>query len=242
MNFSNFCLFEEKSVKLRAGIDGHSLPPLGKIAPARMTGGANNGEWAMTLRVSGKNLDIGEAFRAHIEARIDSTLAKYRAGPAAGHVTIEPEGSGFRADCTLHLMSGVTLQADAQAHEPYASFNRAADLIENQIRRHRERLLDHHTSTTADGRTKLEQFLGEKASGTQRNEPRAEQGETLDRHPAVIAEKSSRFREMTVSGAAMELDSTNAQVVVFRRASDGRTNVVYRRPDGNIGWIDPGRE
>ncbi len=160
----------------------------------------------MTLRVSGKNLDIGEAFRAHIEARIDSTLAKYRAGPAAGHVTIEPEGSGFRADCTLHLMSGATLQADSKAHEPYACFNRAADLIENQIRRHRERLLDHHASTAADTRTKLEQFLGEKASGAQPNEPRAEQGETLERHPAVIAEPSSRFREMTVSGAAMELE------------------------------------
>jgi ribosome-associated translation inhibitor RaiA len=64
----------------------------------------------MTLRVSGKNLNIGEAFCAHIEARIESTLAKYRAGPAAGHVTIEPEGPGFRADCTLHLMSGVTRQ------------------------------------------------------------------------------------------------------------------------------------
>ena len=196
----------------------------------------------MSLRVSGKNLDIGEAFRAHIEARIDSTVAKYRAGPAAGHVTIEPEGSGFRADCTLHLMSGVTLQADAQAHEPYASFNHAADLIGNQIRRHRERLLDHHTSTATDDWTKQEEFLGTKASGTQPNGSRAEQGETLDRHPAVIAEPSSRVREMTVSRAAMELDSTNAQVVVFRRATDGGTNVVYRRSDGNIGWIDLGRE
>ncbi len=196
----------------------------------------------MTLRVSGKNLDIGEAFRAHIEARIDAALSKYRAGQAAGHVTIEPEGPGFRAECTLHLMSGATLQADAKAHEPYACFNRAADLIEKQIRRHRERLWDHHGSTAPDGRTKLEQFLDEKASGAQPNEPPSEQGETLDRHPAVIAEPSSRFKEMTVSGAAMELDSTNAQVVVFRRASDGRTNVVYRRPDGNIGWIDPGRE
>jgi ribosomal subunit interface protein len=195
----------------------------------------------MTLRVSGKNLDIGEAFRAHIEARIDSTLAKYRAGQAAGHVTIEPEGPGFRADCTLHLKSGATLKADAKAHEPYACFNRAADLIENQVRRHRERLLDHHAST-ADGKTKLEQFLGEKASHTQRNEPRTAEAETLELHPAVIAEPSSRVREMTVSGAAMELDSTNAQVVVFRRASDGRTNVVYRRRDGNIGWIDLDRE
>ncbi|MGH6849018.1 MAG: ribosome hibernation-promoting factor, HPF/YfiA family [Methylocella sp.] len=193
----------------------------------------------MTLRVSGKNLDIGEAFRVHIETRIDSALAKYRAGAAAGHVTIEPEGPGFRADCTLHLTSGVTLQADARAHEPYASFNHAADLIENQIRRHRERLVDHHAGTAADGGTKLELFLGEKASGAQRGEPRMGQVETLDLHPAVIAEPLSRVRAMTVSGAAMELDSTNAQVIVFRHASDGRTNVVYRRPDGNIGWIDP---
>ncbi|MGH6853203.1 MAG: ribosome hibernation promotion factor, partial [Methylocella sp.] len=169
-------------------------------------------------------------------------LAKYRAGPAAGHVTIKPDGPGFRADCTLHLTSGVTLQADAQAHEPYASFNHAADLIESRIRRHRERLLDHHASAAADGGTKLEQFLGERASAAQRDEPQAGQGETLDLHPAVIAEPSSRVREMTVSGAAMELDSTNAQVIVFRHASDGRTNVVYRRPDGNIGWIDPDRE
>jgi ribosomal subunit interface protein len=195
----------------------------------------------MTLRVSGKNLEIGEDFRARIAARIDSTLAKYRAGQAAGHVTIEPEGSGFRADCTLHLMSGTTLQADAKAHEPFACFNRAADLIENQIRRHRERLVDHHAGSAADGRTKLEQSLGEKASDTQRNEPRAAKGEPLE-HPAVIAELLSPVREMTVSGAALELDSTNAQVVVFRRASDGRTNIVYRRRDGNIGWIDPGRE
>ena len=104
----------------------------------------------MTLRVSGKNLDIGLAFRTHIETRIDTALAKYRAGLVAGHVTVEPEGSGFRADCTLHLSSGATLQADAKAQEPYASFNRAADLIENQIRRHRERLLDHHAGAAVD--------------------------------------------------------------------------------------------
>ena len=197
----------------------------------------------MTLRVSGKNLDIGEAFRAHIEARIDSTLAKYRAGPAAGHVTIEPEGSGFRADCTLHLTSGATLQADAKAHEPYACFNRAADLIENQIRRHRERLLDHHAGAAADGKTKLEQPSRRRRLPAL-NPTRHERSKTK---LSISIRRSSpshhrRYREMTVSGAAMELDSTNAQVVVFRRASDGRTNVVYRRPDGNIGWIDPGRE
>jgi len=197
----------------------------------------------MTLRVSGKNLDIGLAFRTHIETRIDTALAKYRAGLVAGHVTVEPEGSGFRADCTLHLSSGATLQADAKAQEPYASFNRAADLIENQIRRHRERLLDHHAGAAADARPLIGQPPPEVAPEAADRKPSlADAGKAHDLHPAVIAEPSSGFREMTVSGAAMELDSTNAAVVVFRRASDGRTNVVYRRPDGNIGWIDPGRE
>lgn len=197
----------------------------------------------MTLRVSGKNLDIGLAFRTHIETRIDTTLAKYRAGLVAGHVTVEPEGSGFRADCTLHLSSGATLQADAKAQEPYASFNRAADLIENQIRRHRERLLDHHAGAAADARPPIGQPPSEMAPEAADRKPSlADAGKAHDLHPAVIAEPSSGFREMTVSGAAMELNSTNAAVVVFRRASDGRTNVVYRRPDGNIGWIDPGRE
>jgi ribosomal subunit interface protein len=196
----------------------------------------------MTLRVSGKNLDIGLAFRTHIETRIDTALAKYRAGLIAGHVTVEPEGSGFRADCTLHLSSGATLQADAKAQEPYASFNRAADLIENQIRRHRERLLDHHAGAAVDARPPVGQPPPEVAPEADRKPSLADAGKAHDLHPAVIAEPSSGFREMTVSGAAMELDSTNAAVVVFRRASDGRTNVVYRRPDGNIGWIDPGRE
>jgi len=196
----------------------------------------------MTLRVSGKNLDIGLAFRTHIETRVDTSLAKYRVRLVAGHVTVEPEGSGFRADCTLHLSSGATLQADAKAHEPYASFNRAADLIENQIRRHRERLLDHHAGTAADGRPINGQSPLEEASEAGQKPLLAETKKADDLHPAVIAEPPSRFKEMTVSGAAMELDSTNAQVVVFRRASDGRTNVVYRRPDGNIGWIDPSRK
>ncbi len=201
-----------------------------------------SGELAMSLRVSGKNLDVGLAFRTHIEERINATLAKYRAKLVAGHVTVEHEGSGFRTDCALHLSSGVTLQADAKAQDAYASFNRAADFIENQIRRHRERLVDHHAAP--DSKTAI-------ASPAREEGPEASldpmpafaaDGDGPDLHPAVIAEPSSGIREMTVSGAARELDSTNAQVVVFRRASDGRMNVVYRRPDGNIGWIDPSHD
>jgi ribosomal subunit interface protein len=196
----------------------------------------------MTLRVSGKNMDIGDALRDHIEARIGSTLEKYRAGPAAGHVTIEREGSGFRADCTLHLKSGATVQADFRTHEPYACFDRAADHIESQVRRHRARRVNHHAAAPVDDLSGAELSGRRQAPDVRAGEALAANGEARDLHPAVIAEPSPQFKEMTVSGAAMELDSTNAQVLIFRHASDGRMNVVYRRPDGNIGWIDPGRD
>jgi ribosomal subunit interface protein len=196
----------------------------------------------MTLRVSGKNMDIGDALRGHIEARLDSTLEKFGAGPANGHVTIEREGSGFHADCTLHLRSGATVQADSRSHEPYACFNRAVELIENQVRRHRKRLIDHHVTPAPGSRSGGEEAGYANAPDTQQGEALPEDSGAGDLHPAVIAEPSPQFREMTVSGAAMELESTNAQVIIFRHASDGRMNVVYRRRDGNIGWIDAGGE
>jgi ribosome-associated translation inhibitor RaiA len=176
-----------------------------------------SGEWAMNLRVSGKNLDIGEALRAHVQARIDSTISKYAAGPIIGHVTIEPE---------------------AKAHEPYASFNRAADRIERRVQRHKKRLADHHgvhgENLNAAEDNRPETIIGELSFAAIEETP-------LEVGAAIIAEQASSFKEMTVSGAVMELDLTNSSLVIFRHATDGRTNVVYRRPDGNIGWIDPRR-
>jgi ribosomal subunit interface protein len=192
----------------------------------------------MGLRVSGKNLDIGEALRAHVQARIDTTFSKYGGGPIVGHVTIEPEGSEFRTDCTLHLNSGATLQADAKAHEPYASFNRAADRIEKRLQRYRRRLSDRHAA--GDGRdagrqgAELEADLSDEDSALADAEDAA-----ANLGAAVIAEPLTSFKEMTVADAVRELDRTQSPFVIFRHALNGRTNVVYRRLDGNIGWVDP---
>ncbi|MEA2857276.1 MAG: hypothetical protein QOH98_1597 [Methylobacteriaceae bacterium] len=98
----------------------------------------------MPLRISGKNLDIGEALRQHITEKIEAAASKYFDGSINGHVVITPEGSGYYADCTLHLDSGVTLQAEGRAHDPYASFDQAAERIEKQLRRYKRRLKDHH--------------------------------------------------------------------------------------------------
>lgn len=201
----------------------------------------------MSLRVSGKNLDIGETFRTYIESRIKALLSKYHAGRALGHVTVEPEGSGFRSDCTLHLSSGMTIQADAEAQDPYASFNVAAERLERRIHRFRKRLVGHRSAGSNEApethEPRLEPVVAEATRATMPGPTALASAlaAPAETSAAVIAEPSSQFKEMSVSGAVHELDITNAPIVVFRHACDGRTNVVYRRPDGNIGWIDPAR-
>jgi ribosomal subunit interface protein len=188
----------------------------------------------MTLRISGKNLDIGEAMRTHVRERIDTAVAKYFPGSVSGHVTIEPEGSGYRADCTLHLTSGITLQADAKAQEPYASFDQAAMRIEKRLRRYKSRLKTHQSGVgegVGEGEMVAKYILEAPADD--------DQEVVHDFSPAVISETVYRLKELSVSSAVMDLDLTGAPVLVFRHAGNGRVNIVYRRSDGNIGWIDP---
>ena len=94
----------------------------------------------MTLRVSGKNLDIGESLRQHVLEKVDGMVARYFTGTVSGHVVIAREGSGYRSDCTLRLSSGVSLHAEGSAHEPYPCFEHAADKIEARLRRYKQRL------------------------------------------------------------------------------------------------------
>lgn len=188
----------------------------------------------MTLRVSGKNLAIGEALRTHVHSRIDGVVAKYHAGAPTGHVTIEPEGSGYRADCTLFLKSGITLQVEAIAQEPYSSFDKAADRIERRLRDHKKRLSARHGDGSGD--RALDAVEAEARELPPLDLEPALEEETF---PAVIAEHSNGFREMTVAAAVLELDSAECSVVIFRYAENRRINIVYRRADGNIGWIDP---
>ena len=186
----------------------------------------------MTLRVSGKNLAIGEALRTHVHSRIDGVLAKYHAGSPTGHVTIEPEGSGYRADCTLFLKSGMTLQVEAIAQEPYTSFDKAADRIERRLRDHRKRLTGRHGEAPS-GMIEARDLEAAGPSPEIADEPEEET------FPVVVAEHADGFEEMTVAAAVHQLDAAMCGVVIFRYAENRRINIVYRRADGNIGWIDP---
>lgn len=187
----------------------------------------------MTLRVSGKNIDIGDSLRTYVGARLDLVVLKYAAEPTGGHVTIEREGSGFRTDCTLHLESGVTLQAEAEASDAYSSFNKAADRIENRLRRQKDRSRAR-TSNPAEVAI---------ATATKALAPHAinfasETDEADEANPVVIAEAISDVAELSVSSAVERLDNSDASVVFFRHPGNHHINLVYRRADGNIGWID----
>jgi ribosomal subunit interface protein len=186
----------------------------------------------MSLRVSGKNLDIGEALRTHVQQRITAMIAKYFDGQiTTGHVTLAPEGSGFRTECALHLSSGMTLEAEGKAHEPYASFDQAAERIEKRLRRYKGRLKSHHPLGTGGAEQSMPDYV------LASPDPEVDADEAFK--PVIVAESTSRLRELSVSAAVMDLDLTGAAFVVFRHAGNGRVNIVYRRQDGHIGWIDP---
>ena len=193
----------------------------------------------MTLRVSGKNLAIGEALRTHVHSRIDGVVAKYHAGRPTGHVTIEPEGSGYRADCTLFLKAGITLQVEAIAQEPYASFDKAADRIERRLRDHRKRAQGRHGDN--GHASEIDASAAEALALPPLSEIEDEGSEPDDEQsfPAVVAEHATGVVEMTVAAAVEKLDAGDCPVVVFRYAENRRINFVYRRADGNVGWIDP---
>ncbi len=188
----------------------------------------------MTLRVSGKNMNIGEALRTHVQTKLSAAAAKYFEGALTGHVTIAPEGSGFRADCTLHLPSGVTLQADGRAQEPYACFDQAAERIEKRLRRYKGRIKGHKHGGTDNGAAETVASYVLEAMDEERDAP-AEH----EYSPTVIAETTTRLDAMTIAAAVIELDLTGVTVLPFRHAATGRVNIIYRRNDGNIGWLDP---
>ena len=190
----------------------------------------------MALRVSGKNLDVGEALRGQITDRLSNAIRRFYEGGVTGHVIVEPEGTGFRTDCTLHLSSGVTLQAEGMAHDAYVSAEKAAERLERRLRRYKRRLKDRHTAQS--GREDPAWSLDVPSYVIQAPEDDEEDVEE-GFHPVVIAETKNSVISMAVSDAVLELDLTGAPVMVFRHATSGRINVVYRRSDGNIGWIDP---
>jgi ribosomal subunit interface protein len=186
----------------------------------------------MSFRVSGKHLDVGEALRERVSERIAEAMGKYFDGGYSGHATLEREGFGFRTECAIHLDSRVTLHAEGMAADAYASADQAALRIEKRLRRYHRRLKDHRPER--DERGELEAATYVIAA------PEASSEAEIDGFtPVIIAESTTVLKQMSVSEAVTLLDMTGAPVVVFRHAAQGGINVVYRRPDGHFGWVNP---
>lgn len=191
----------------------------------------------MSFRVSGKNLDIGEALRDRVSARIAEAMQKHFQAGHSGHAVVSRDGYGFRTECTIHLQSGITLESEAMAADPYASADQAAERIEKRLRRYKRRLKDRHAQRS-NGHAAAAEAINA-ATYVLTAPEHDNDDEVVEFNPVVVAESTTTLKLLPVSEAVMELDLTGAPVVIFRHAGNGRVNIVYRRPDGHVGWIDP---
>ena len=191
----------------------------------------------MTLRISGKSISLSEALRGRVNERTEEVLRKYFDGNYSGHITLSKDGFGFRTDCALHLDSGITLEADSNAADAYASADAALLMIEKRLRRYKSRLKDRSARKAHAASAALAELLD--ASSYVIEAPAEGDDEVTGYNPVIIAEATTSLKRLSVSEAVMELDLTGASCLVFQHGSSGRVNIIYRRPDGNIGWIDP---
>lgn len=185
----------------------------------------------MQIQVSGKQIDIGEALRGHVAASLDAIVSKYFGDSVDGSVTFSRDGFAYRADCQVHLRSGMTLKAQGKAADIYASFDMAAERLATRLGRYKARLRSHHQRAERAPEFPAQSFViaGEKEEG---EEPRSLE-------PLIVAEAPSVVRTLSVGEAVMQLNLSGDPVLLFRNAASLGLNVVYKRSDGNIGWIDP---
>lgn len=176
-------------------------------------------------------MDVGEALRDYVQDRISTTVEKYIGRAPTGHVRIEKEHGEFRTNCTIHLWQGLSLEAHGVASDAYQSADRACERLEKRVRRYKGRLNRHGGGQTPRKETPATSYVLQS--------PQEGQEESDEDNPIIIAEAETVVHEMAVSDAVMQMDLSDQPFIVFHNASHGEINVVYRRADGNIGWIDP---
>jgi ribosomal subunit interface protein len=201
----------------------------------------------MRVQVAGRQMDVGEALRGRITQELTEGISKVFNRPREAIVTVGRNGVGVEVDCTLHLDSGITLQSQGHGEDAHAAFTDSLTKLEKRVRRYKRRLRNHH----ADNKSPLPAEVASAyvlAPLEDEDEPLSSAGaapaagdaaEADSGGPLIIAETTVSVPTMTVSMAVMQLDLADAPALLFRNAGNRRLNVVYRRPDGNFGWIDP---
>ncbi len=196
----------------------------------------------MRIQVAGRQMDVGEALRTRIQTELTNSVEKFFNRATDAVVTVAKNGGqGVEVDCTVHLASGISLQAEGQGGDAHSAFGDAIGKLEKRVRRYKRRLRNHHLN----GKSPLPAgnavaYVLAPYNEDSEDDAVAASGDK-DAGPLVIAETTVPVRAMTVSTAVMQLDLSESPVLLFRNAAHGGLNVVYRRTDGNIGWIDPER-
>jgi ribosomal subunit interface protein len=186
----------------------------------------------MQLSIKGKQIDVGEALRTHVETQLKEITGKYFSSPLDAHVTFSREAHMFRADITVHAGRGIQLQSNASASEPYPAFDAAAERIAQRLKRHKNRIKHHDHEPSA----RVEAM---QASSFVLHGDDNDQEEALNDNPVVVAEMTTPIETLTVSEAVMRLDLGDLPAMMFVNRAHGKLNMIYRRPDGHIGWVDP---
>ncbi|MEO1537527.1 MAG: ribosome-associated translation inhibitor RaiA [Pseudomonadota bacterium] len=186
----------------------------------------------MQYQITGKQIDIGEALQVHVKDGLDEMVGKYPGRPTDANVVFSKSGHEHVCEAVIHLSTGMTVQAKGADHEIYAAFEKCQDKMDKQLRRYKRRLKDHHRDRPVELTEASYNILA-----ASENQDEAEP-DTLQ--PMIIAEMETKIPLLSVGEAVMQMELADSPVLVFRNEkSDQGLNIVYRRDDGNIGWIDP---
>lgn len=199
----------------------------------------------MHVTVKGKQLDVGDALRGHVVDTLNAQVGKYFGNPMEATVVLSRDAHLFKADIQVHVGRGILVQANAEATEPYPAFDEAADKVAKRLRRHKRRLKDHHRNgpiPPEEAPLPARKYIleGPEAADGDDVDADSPMREGSDGHaPVIIAEMQTGIDMLTVSEAVMRMDLADIPALMFRNRAHGGLNMVYRRPDGNVGWVDP---
>lgn len=196
---------------------------------------ANSKPRAMHITVTGQKLDVGDSLRSHIEDALSATVEKYFGNALDADVVLSRDGRKFRADISVHVGRDIFVRAHESVDDPYAAFDVAAAHVAKRLRRYKRRLRDHHAIEDSAETQPAQQYV--LSADAEPDTPGA--GASPNDNPVIIAEAVTRIERLSVSEAVMRMDLADQTAYMFRNAKNGQLNVIYRRHDGHIGWIDP---
>lgn len=188
----------------------------------------------MRYKISGHQIEIGAALQTHVETSLNAAAEKYAGRPTDANVVFSKSGAEFVCEATIHLSTGLTCAAKASDHEIYAAFDLCCDKMEKQLRRNKRKLKDHHRNRERP----VETFEGASYI-LAASEQETDEDSTESLKPIIVAEMETTIPTLSVGEAVMQMELAGAPLLVFRNEGENRVNVVYRREDGNVGWIDP---